>query len=650
MPNRLAAETSPYLCLHSKNPVDWYPWCDEAFEKSRRDNLPIFLSIGYSACHWCHVMEREVFEDREIAEFLNEHMVCIKVDREERPDIDRHFQEVFQVMNRRSGGWPLSIFLTPSMKPVYAATYVPPRGSAGITGFLDLIRIIQNAWRDRPEKLETGGSQVIEYLEAVNRQDQAEQGTQVPDDIGRRFLDQATALYDPEYGGFSPAPKFPSTSIINLLMDISMIHHSKRAGDMALHTLRCMATGGLHDLVDGGFCRYSVDEKWLVPHFEKMTCDNALLCESYYRAWEISGEKFFLDIALNTARFMLERMEENGLFYSASDADSEGEEGRYFVYSYREVTDALVKQGGFDRKQAGKAAAMLSITEAGNFEGSNIVRLHGRDDEHPGWYERALKVLQKIRKGRAYPFIDRKVITAWNAMMIKSLFLLAGADDRFMEQARESMDALLEKMFRHEVLYHSSLPDTEPVIRAFLDDYAFLADAMFTAYQATLDDTFLQRARLLSYQAIELFYRDTTWYFSRGDFPTNAEITDAACPSSAAVMVSVLISLGTVDAGSRYLEIAADSISMAAGNMAAYPASHGTSVRNALRLNSGDIVVHGRARDLIVLRRALGNAACPFTMLSPDMHGGLTICRGTSCLARVNSTAEAVSRIRKLSG
>ena len=645
MHNRLISETSPYLLQHAHNPVDWYPWCDKAFEKSRTHNLPIFLSIGYSACHWCHVMEREVFENSEIAEFLNQHMVCIKVDREERPDIDRHFQEVFQVINRRAGGWPLSIFLTPSLKPVYAATYIPPISNGGMTGFLDLVRIIDNAWRNTPDKLEAGGSQVLEYLEAVQAE-QAGKSAQVPDDIAKRFLDQAVSLYDPEYGGFSPAPKFPSPSIINLLMDISLMRGSRRAGDMALHTLKRMAEGGLHDLVDGGFCRYSVDEKWLIPHFEKMTYDNALLCESYFRAWQMTGRQSFLVTAERTAGFMLERMHENGLFYSASDADSEGEEGRYFVYSYQEVIDALVEQGGFAMEQASEAADALSITKTGNFDGANIVRLRGT--ERPTWYEQAIVILRKIRDQRAYPFIDRKVITSWNAMMIKSLFLLDGADSRFIEQAHISLSRLTEKMFRHGTLYHSSLPETEPAIKAFLEDYAFLTDALLTAYQATLDPTLLDTARLLAEQAVELFYEQGSWYFSRGDFPTSAETMDSAYPSSSAVMVSAIITLASIEGGGRWYEVASESISMAAGNIASFPLSHGMFVRNVLRMQAGDIIVHANPDALMNIRPALQDTGYPFILLSPEAHEGFTICKGTSCLARANTADEAADRIKEL--
>ena len=643
MPNRLASETSPYLQQHADNPVDWYPWCDQAFEKARRLNLPIFLSIGYSACHWCHVMEREVFEDREIAGFLNRYMVCIKVDREERPDIDRHFQEVFQVMNRRAGGWPLSIFLTPSMKPVYAATYVPPQSIQGMTGFLDLIRIIQNAWKDRSSTLEEGGLQVLEYMEAVQKE-QAAYSERVPDNITKRFLDQAVSLYDPEYGGFSQAPKFPSTSIINLLITINMLHHSRRAGDMALHTLRCMARGGLHDLVDGGFCRYSVDEKWLVPHFEKMTYDNALLCETCLMAWNMTGEQFFLDTAISTVRFMLDRMSESSLFYSSSDADSEGQEGRYFVYSYSEVIKALVKKGGFDQRQAEEAAATLSITDSGNFEGASIVRLHG--STQPKWYGQAMAVLRDIRKNRAYPFIDRKVITAWNAMMIKSLFLLAETDREFMEHARNSMDALLEKMYRKDVLYHTSLPETEPAVPAFLEDYAFLTDALLTAYQVTLDDVFLHRARLFAQQAAEMFYEDGKWYFSRGAFPTVAETADAACPSSEAVMVSAIITLGTLESNNSWLELACRSLSRAAGNIVSFPVSHGIYVRNAIRMQAGDIVVHAHPHALQEIRAEFPVSTYPSVLTRPDSIEGFTICRGTACLSRKNTIEEAMNQIR----
>ncbi len=587
MPNRLASEMSPYLQQHSRNPVDWYPWCKEAIEKARRENLPIFLSIGYSSCHWCHVMEKEVFEDQAIAEYLNARMVSIKVDREERPDLDRYFQEIFQIMNRRAGGWPLSVFLTPSLKPFHAATYIPPLSSLGITGFVDLIRIIHDMWQNRPETLEKGGAQVIRQMETFRDQQRQEMGP-VPDDIAGRFLEQASSLYEPEYGGFSRAPKFPSPSILNMLMDISLLPGNQRAGEMAFHTMKCMARGGLYDLVDGGFCRYSVDDRWLVPHFEKMTCDNALLCESYTRAWKITGQRFFLDIARETALFMLEKMQDKDLFFSASDADSEGEEGKYFVYSREQVVQALVENAGFTRDLAGQAASELSITDSGNFEGMSIVRL--RCDERPSWYEPAISALRDIRRQRAYPFIDRKVITSWNAMMIKSLFLVGESDGLFLKKALQCLDSMLSKMFKGDRLYHCALADTDPTTEAFLEDYAFLLDALLTAHEATSDVSWLNTAAILADFAIKRFYDNGAWLFGKMDFPVLSESSDASYPSSSAVMVSVLIRLGRLLNRNSYTQIAAKSISVASGNISRYPVNHGMFVKNALsitELNQG---------------------------------------------------------------
>ncbi len=578
MSNRLASEISPYLLQHAENPVDWYPWCGEALEKARSENLPIFLSIGYSSCHWCHVMEREVFEDHSTAHCLNPRMVSIKVDREERPDLDRYFQEIFQIMNRRSGGWPLSIFLTPSLKPFHAATYIPPISSRGMTGFVDLIRIIDEIWQNRPETLEKGGEQVIRHLEAMQEEQRQETGA-VPDDIEKHFLDQAVSLYEPEYGGFSRTPKFPSASILNTLMDIRLTQGSQRAGDMAFHTLRCMAGGGLYDLVDGGFCRYSVDDKWLVPHFEKMTCDNALLCESYFRAWKITGQQFFLDIARETALFMLEKMQDKDLFFTASDADSEGHEGKYFVFSRGQVIEALVERAGFTPDLAAEAASGLSITETGNFEGMSIARLRG--SERPSWYGSAVSVLRNLRSRRIYPFIDRKVITSWNAMMIKSLFLMGETDSSFIESGIKCLEALLSKMLKGKSLYHCTIEDIQPVTEALLEDYSYLAAALLQACETTGNASWLEMATILVDLAVENFYDNGIWFFSRIDFPVLAESSDASYSSSSAVIVSVLIKLGRLLKRESYLQIAGKSLSAASGNITRSPLAHGLFVRNA---------------------------------------------------------------------
>ncbi|MEA2028414.1 MAG: DUF255 domain-containing protein, partial [Campylobacterota bacterium] len=323
MPNRLEKETSPYLLQHKDNPVDWYPWCDEAFERAKRDNKPIFLSIGYSSCHWCHVMERESFESEEVAKILNAHYIAIKVDREERPDIDRYYQEVFTLMNGRAGGWPTSIFLTKDLKPFYSATYLPPQDQQGMMGFGNLLNLIVDKYANEFDTLDSKAGEVLKFL---NNQSNKIEATKLDKGIIDKAIKHAKELFDSQNGGFGLAPKFPQVSIISLVLDLYLISKDKEMLDIATFTLENMTKGGLYDIVDGGFCRYATDERWLVPHFEKMLYDNALICEVLLKAYLINDNWAFRDIAFKSIDFIMDKMSQANLFYSASDADTQGEE------------------------------------------------------------------------------------------------------------------------------------------------------------------------------------------------------------------------------------------------------------------------------------------------------------------------------------
>ena len=371
MPNRLVLEDSPYLQQHKDNPVDWYPWCDEAFERAKREHRPIFISIGYSSCHWCHVMEQEVFENEEIAAYLNAHFISIKVDREERPDLDKYYQEVHQLLNRRPGGWPTSIFCTPENKPFFAGTYIPPASRDRMIGFAELTGIIVSKVAERDEKLFQNADEIQQYLKPEERPKEA---TVLKPSIIRTFVMQAAHNYEKIDGGFSQQPKFPHTSTLNALLDIVLLQNDAEAKEILEHTLSTMHRGGIYDLIDGGFCRYSVDSRWLVPHFEKMAYDNGLLCELYARAGRTLGNASYTRTAKEIADFMGANMQEDGLFYSASDADSEGEEGTYFIVGYDTAKTALTEHG-FSADDAEAILQILHVTPEGNFEGKNIVWL-----------------------------------------------------------------------------------------------------------------------------------------------------------------------------------------------------------------------------------------------------------------------------------
>ena len=634
MSNRLAFEDSPYLQQHKENPLDWYPWCDEAFERAKNEHKAIFISIGYSSCHWCHVMEHEVFENEEIAAFVNRHFICIKVDREERPDIDKHYQELHMLLNRRSGGWPLSVFCTPENKPFYAATYIPPHTQNRMMGFSELTAIIAEKVAENDEKLFQNADEISGYLRPKNEPVQA---TVLDEKIIRLFTMQSLHNYDEINGGFSKAPKFPHASTLGTLLSIDALTSDSQIRTIITHTLDQMARGGMYDLIDGGFCRYSTDEAWLIPHFEKMTYDNALLCLLYAKAGMAYSEEKYLRIARECADFMLNFMMEDDLFYSASDADSEGAEGKYFVYAYDEIVEAL-KRCGID--DISEAARMVGASGEGNFEGHCIVRLS--TSERPEWFESFREQLQRLRRGREYPFIDRKVITAWNAMMIKALFVLGKADERYRAQAQKSLSKLLSSMAGGGKLKHSALIRNEAKIDAFLEDYAYLCAALIEAYQATLEESYLIDAQRFANKALELFYEEGKWYFSRGTFMTVAEIDDGTYPSAMAVMVDALLSLGLL-IDDKYRRFAFKSLEYVSLKLMKTPIYYPTLTLQALRWLKEERLVKGSSSRLMQIHKSF---KYPFVLLKNDESlDNYLICGKNTCFATADSAAALDSLI-----
>lgn len=621
MSNRLAFEDSPYLQQHKNNPLDWYPWCDEAFEKARNEHKAIFISIGYSSCHWCHVMEHEVFENTQIAEFVNQYFVCIKVDREERPDIDKHYQELHSLLNRRSGGWPLSIFCTPENKPFYAATYIPPYNQNQMMGFSELTATIAEKVVQNDEKLFQNADEITAFMQPKNESVQA---TLLNDKIISLFVQQAQHNYDEINGGFSKSPKFPHVSTLTTLLTIDRLQSDEKIKTILIHTLDSMALGGLFDHVDGGFCRYSTDESWLIPHFEKMTYDNALLCALYARTGIVYNEHRYLEIAKKSADFMLRFMMEDDLFYSASDADSEGEEGKYFIYTYDEIITVLET---LSISNPHEAAQLIGATKEGNFEGHCIIRLSS--NTQPEWFTPLCSELKILRQSRAYPFIDRKVITAWNAMMIESLFILGKTDTIYTEQAIRSLHRLIQTMQMDERLKHSTLIHKTPKIDAFLEDYAYLCRTLIEAYQSTFDERYLIDAQRFANKALELYYEKGKWYFSRGTFTTIAELDDGTYPSALGVMVNVLQSLGLL-VDPKYSRFAFKSLEYVSLKLMKTPIYYPTLTTEVIRHLKEQRLIKSNSANLT----HVGIIHYPFVLLKNDETlEEFTVCGENSCFA-----------------
>jgi uncharacterized protein YyaL (SSP411 family) len=536
--NRLSKESSPYLQAHAKNPVDWYPWSEEAFQRAKDEDKLIFLSIGYSSCHWCHVMEIESFENENIASLLNENFISIKVDKEERPDIDRHFQNIFVQMNGRVGGWPLSIFMTHQKIPIFSATYIPPEDNYGMVGFRKLTKSISKKYHTQKETLLQKGQIILNSI-APKREIKA---TKVTEDLVKIVSSQIKSTYDSKNGGFGEAPKFPRVSALMLSLGLYRLNQDEELLKIVKDSIDKMSIGGLYDLVDGGYCRYSVDKDWLVPHFEKMLYDNALMIELLAEVYSRTKIKRYLRLAKSSAEFLLSKMSEDGLFFSSSDADSDGVEGGYFIYDYDEVIVAFTKAG---LESPEHIAKKLNITKEGNFEGANIVRLSSWDDYEN--LQEALDVLKDIRKSRVHPKIDNKVLTSWNAMAIKSLLKLSKFEPKYQKIALDALEKLHNFMGRGSKVYHSRVIGKESSVDGFLEDFAYLGVAMVEAYNITLKSHYLSFAKDLTNEAIKRFYRGGKWSIGDGEFRDFVDDRDISYPSEVGVMLDLILSMSNLE-------------------------------------------------------------------------------------------------------
>jgi uncharacterized protein YyaL (SSP411 family) len=497
MANRLAEESSPYLLQHKDNPVEWYAWGPEALERAKGGDKPILLSIGYAACHWCHVMERESFEDAETAAYMNEHFVCIKVDREERPDLDSIYMEAVQGMTGH-GGWPLTTFLDPEGVPFYGGTYFPPEPRQGMPSFRMVMEAVVESWSTQRERIRASAARIREQLGAIGRLEPSVEPLS-PDLVGTA-VGRLRTMADMRHGGFGGAPKFPPAAALELLL-------AHGVHEVVEVTLDAMAHGGIHDQIGGGFARYSVDEVWLVPHFEKMLYDNALLARAYLHGWQALGHERWRRVTTDTLDWALREMRgPEGGFYSALDADSEGEEGRFYLWTAEQIRDALGAAGL--TAAADEVIAYFGVTEQGNFEGRNILHLPGGPARgRPERLDEARQELRERRAERVWPSLDDKRLCSWNALMIAALAeagAVLGRDDH-LDAARRCAEFVWTQMRSDDGRLRRSWKDGEARLGAYLEDYAYLVEALLTLYEATFEVRWFDAARQTADLMIELF-------------------------------------------------------------------------------------------------------------------------------------------------
>jgi hypothetical protein len=567
--NRLAAEPSLYLRQHAGNPVDWYPWGPEAIERAKRENKPIFLSVGYSACHWCHVMEHESFEDADTARLLNEHFVSIKVDREERPDVDAIYMAAVQALNQGQGGWPMSVWLTPELQPFYAGTYFPPRDFYSRPSFRRVLTALAEAWRDRRDEVVNSAGRITEALTQQASGANAEAQGELTEDLLRIAPQLLNRAFDERHGGFGTAPKFPHAIDLRLLLRCWHRFGDEHALAMVRKTLDGMARGGIYDHLGGGFHRYSVDERWLVPHFEKMLYDNALLSVAYLEGFQATGEPSYRRVVEETLDYVLREMTApGGAFYSTQDADSEGVEGKFYVWTERETRDVL---GGV---LADVFNPVYDVSADGNWEGHSILHRSKTDEQDAALLKadvaelraklaEARKKLFDVRSKRVWPGRDEKILTSWNGLMIVAFARAGAVLDRadYTTAAVRAADFILTNMRQPDGrLYRTAAVGSAPKIDAYLEDYAFLLDALVELYGATFDIRWVRAAEELAGIMVDRFGdRDPGGFFTtpdgQGDLIMRLKDQhDGSTPSGSSMAITGLLRLAELTGTARWRE------------------------------------------------------------------------------------------------
>jgi len=680
--NHLINEKSPYLLQHAENPVDWYPWCDEAFEKAKNENKPIFLSIGYSTCHWCHVMEKESFEDENVAKILNENFIPIKVDREERPDIDSIYMNVCQAMTGQ-GGWPLTIIMTPDKKPFFAGTYIPKYSRFGRVGLIDLLQRIVQLWNENREKILSLADEITNGIKNAITLIQTQHKESIDETILTEAYEQLKSQFDPEYGGFGYAPKFPTPHNLIFLLRYWKMSGNPNAIKMVEETLNSMSLGGIYDHIGFGFHRYSTDRQWILPHFEKMLYDQALISIACIEAYQATGNLKYKKLCEETLSYVLRNLTNpNGGFYCAEDADSEGEEGKFYLWEFDELEKILT------RDELDFVIEKFNIHKDGNYldelkggkTGKNIFYLASElDEENSKKWENIRQKLFEHREKRIHPLKDDKILTDWNGLMI-SAFARAYAVfqvDEYLNVAKKSVDFILKNLLINGRLLHR-FRDGESKINAYLDDYAFLIWGLIELYEATFETKYLKIALELTDKMIQFFWDDENggFYFTDSENKDvifrQKEIYDGAIPSGNSVAIFNLIILEKMTGRNDLNKLIYKAIESFAPIVRKYPSAYTFFLSCLFFLfdKSFEIFIVGKRKDLEDVLKTLNSKFLPnkvvlfkpsdeesdIITLSPfasgykEINGKTTIyiCTNYECKKPVNDVDELMNLIQEI--
>lgn len=613
--NALVKEASPYLRQHSENPVEWIAWSDDLLKRSHQEHKPIFISIGYSTCHWCHVMAHESFENEEIAKIINTYFIPVKVDREEMPYLDSRYQQLHRLIVHRNGGWPLNAILTEHGEVFWIGTYVPPHDQYGVEGMDSLMRRIGQGYQKN-------SLPYVKQAKAIQIMEKKPIAKDASNPISPTLIFSAiSSKYDPLYHGFSIAPKFPEASKIALLLDLGQSGNAK-AQSMGLDVLRSMALGGLYDQVEGGFFRYSTDAAWEIPHFEKMLYTQAELIPLYVRAYRITKDPLYANIVHETITMTQQRFGDNGVYMSASDADSKHHEGGYFIYTPSEIDSVHPSE---------EIREAFDLDYGANFE--EKFHLHLTVPKRPKEFEPFVASLKKLRESRTYPFTDHKIITSWNAMMIEALYKAGEIDPRYYAEADRSLDALLLSLRPNEKLYHQFIPGYPLNQEGLLEDYAFLISALLSGYDATLDENKLKLAQQLCDEAIAKFHTPEGWVQNTVGQRVNVDLLDKYTTSAFGRMMQNLFILAALSEEPRYGRLAKKSLDVY-GSHILDPSLNAPSSMIAWLMEHYGVIALSHNKVILELNAsAIKAIGYPYVVRHPETRDDFAACVSGACFA-----------------
>ncbi len=620
--NSLSHSTSPYLKQHATNPINWYPWGEKAFEKAKEENKVIFVSIGYSTCHWCHVMAKESFENEEMAKLFNAYFICIKVDREEMPHLDSYYQEMYKKVKGRIGGWPLSIFLSADKKPFYLAAYIPPTIKSYHEGLDTLLPKLYTMHTYNYSEVKIQSEKITQLMNTKTKHLESKNANISTTTLSESFEEN----YDSIYSGFGRRKKFPESSKLELMMDIALLDNSKEFEVISIEMLDVMALRGLYDHIGGGFFRYTVDVAWEIPHYEKMLYNQAELIPLYVRAYQQTKKELYKNIVVETIAMLDKRFLYDNSYFSASDADTNHVEGDFFLFSTQEIEKAL-KKNTYEKE----LRESLDFSVNGNF--NSKVHLNFHTNDRPKGFNAFKKELLSIRKTKEFPFIDKKINTAWNSMMIKALYNASSIDKSYAKKADAHLKRLEDLMFRKGELYHQNMPKNTPTQLALLEDYSFLISALLSAYEVDYKKERLDFAVYLLEKAKQKFYKNGTWYLSDDDLHIKADMKDKYYTSPLGKMLQNIIKLASYKASFKYDSLAQESLKNLNEEIQKNQSDTPASARAFLMQNIGMVTIKSSQRNLQKNAQIIQGINYPFIITKVQDNDAFLACTMKSCFA-----------------